>query len=299
MFAMTRLHILVAVIVGVAFAALLALAAFSSAEAAEQTDKKSAETTDTVGQEEPVGPITIENHSWQGFHWARTSNPFTLKLGDKLTSNWDPFLATTSSDWSQSSVMDTNVVPGVGFGRFFCNATSGQVKVCNAKYGRTGWVGIANVWVKDNVHITQATAKMNDTYFNTSQYNTTAWRNLVMCQEVGHALGLDHQDENRTNPNLGTCMDYTNDPSTNQHPNQHDYDQLETIYSHLDSTTTIDASTGSRMPSGNLNNPSGWGRSIFRSEDGRIELFERDLGRGEKLYTWVRWTEEEAAQRRS
>jgi hypothetical protein len=40
-----------------------------------------------------------------------------------------------------------------------------------------------------------------------------------MCQEVGHTFGLDHQDENFNNTNLGTCMDYTNDPSTNQHPN--------------------------------------------------------------------------------
>ncbi len=50
-----------------------------------------------------------------------------------------------------------------------------------------------------------------------------------MCQEVGHTLGLDHQDEVFDNPNLETCMDYTNDPSTNQHPNAHDYDQLATI----------------------------------------------------------------------
>ncbi len=33
-----------------------------------------------------------------------------------------------------------------------------------------------------------------------------------MCQEIGHDFGLDHQDENFNNPNLGTCMDYTNDP---------------------------------------------------------------------------------------
>jgi hypothetical protein len=26
------------------------------------------------------------------------------------------------------------------------------------------------------------------------------------------------------NPILGTCMDYTSDPTTNQHPNRHDYD---------------------------------------------------------------------------
>ena len=51
-------------------------------------------------------------HSWGGYHWARTSNPFTLKLGDNVSSTWDPFLATTSTDWSQSAVLDTVIAPG-------------------------------------------------------------------------------------------------------------------------------------------------------------------------------------------
>src|SRR3990167_937294 len=68
-----------------------------------------------------------------------------------------------------------------------------------------------------------------------------------MCQEVGHIFGLNHQDENFGNENLGTCMDYTSDPSgtladpdqlSNEHPNQHDYDQLGIIYSHFDSFTS-------------------------------------------------------------
>jgi hypothetical protein len=50
-----------------------------------------------------------------------------------------------------------------------------------------------------------------------------------MCQEVGHTLGLDHQDDVFDNPTLGTCMDYTSDPSTSQHPNRHDYEELELL----------------------------------------------------------------------
>ena len=40
------------------------------------------------------------SHSWGSYHWARTSNPFTLKLGDNVSSVWDSYLATTASDWS-------------------------------------------------------------------------------------------------------------------------------------------------------------------------------------------------------
>ncbi|MGH2654468.1 MAG: hypothetical protein ACRDHV_08995 [Actinomycetota bacterium] len=37
-------------------------------------------------------------------------------------------------------------------------------------------------------------------------------------------------------------MDYTNDPDgppSNEHPNAHDFEQLEKIYGHTDSTTTV------------------------------------------------------------
>jgi len=52
------------------------------------------------------------NHSWGGYHWARTANPFTLKLGDNVSASWDAVLGTTSSDWSKSSVLDTTIVAG-------------------------------------------------------------------------------------------------------------------------------------------------------------------------------------------
>src|SRR5215218_3588887 len=158
------------------------------------------------------------NHSWGRYHWARTANPFTVNLGNNVSSGWNSYLGTASSDWSISSVLDSPVVPGGT--NSSCQPTSGRVEVCNAAYGTTGWLGVAQIWIFRGKHNTQGTVKVNDTYFNTAQYDTPAWHALVMCQEVGHTFGLDHQDENFNNANLGTCMDYTNNPSTNQHPNQ-------------------------------------------------------------------------------
>lgn len=238
-----------------------------------------------------AGPAAA-NHSWGGYHWARTSNPFTLKVGDNVSSQWDPILSTTSTDWSKSTVLDTTIVAGGAGNPRRCTATTGRVEVCNAGYGNTGWLGIASIWITGGVHITKGTVKLNDTYFNTATYNTPAWRNLVSCQEVGHTLGLDHQDETFDNPNLGTCMDYTNDPSTNQHPNQHDYDELVTIYSHLDSTTTLSASTGqSAAAAGAGNSQAEWGQAIRYSSDGKPSLFVRDAGNGEQVFTFVTWAE--------
>ena len=226
-------------------------------------------------------------HSWGSYHWARTANPFTLKLGDNVSDSWDSYLATTASDWSVSSVLDLLIVPGGNLKN--CRPVAGRVEVCSKKYGNNGWLGLASIWAS-GTHITQGTAKVNDTYFNTAKYNTPAWRNLVMCQEVAHAFGLDHQDEDFYNTPLGTCMDYSADPTLNQHPNAHDYAMLETIYAHLDTTTTLSASA----PSGkhadfDSSDPKEWGKEIHKSKDGRSSLFERDLGGGRKVFTFVFW----------
>lgn len=243
------------------------------------------------------------DHSWGNYHWARTSNSlFNLKLGDNVSSAWDFYLATTSFDWTASSVLDTTIVAGSTIGKR-CRPTAGRVEVCSTTYGKTGWLGVAQIWVSGS-HITQGAVKVNDTYFNTSTYNSTAWRNLVMCQEVGHTLGLDHQDEIFNNTNLNTCMDYTNDPSTNQHPNQHDYDELVTIYSHTDSTTTIgQTSLAGKMPPAmgdiDFRTPAQWGKLIHSSHGGWKELYELDFGGGHKVFTVVIWAtdEEDGADR--
>ena len=179
------------------------------------------------------------SHSWGSYHWARTANPFTIMLGDNMTSAWDPYLGQASSDWSANTAgnpLNTTVVAGNTNPRR-CRPTSGRVEVCNAAYGNNGWLGLAQIWISAG-HITQGAAKMNDTYYSLPAYDTPVWRAMVVCQEVGHTFGLDHQDE--SGADFHTCMDYADNPDAdNTHPNSHDYEQLATIYAHLDSTSTI------------------------------------------------------------
>ncbi len=248
--------------------------------------------------------LSHATHSWGGYHWARTVNPFTLKLGDNVSPAWDSYLDTTASDWSLSGVLDTTKVAGGAGKPRVCKATGGRVEVCSDRYGNTGWLGVAQIWIS-GLHITQGTVKLNDTYFNTTTYNTSGWRNLVMCQEVGHTLGLDHQDTDFINTNLGTCMDYTNNPygpPDNENPNQHDYDELLVIYDpnyggHLDTTMTVKQSVNNK-PSQADDGPvrlgtAQWGRLIRSTNHGRTELYEMNLGRGRKVLTHVIWAEPE------
>lgn len=255
-----------------------------------------------------LATVTSADHSWGGYHWARESNLFTIKTGDNVSAAWDPYLDEAISDWNQSTILDLLEVPG-GTNPKNCRPTAGRIEVCNSKYGNNGWLGIAQIWITGGNHITQAITKVNDTYFSTPSYNTPAWRRLVMCQELAHDFGLDHQDENFNNPNLGSCMDYTNDPDggpggasnndpSNEHPNAHDYEQIEIIYDHTDSTTTIGQSVNNAKapPAMNdleLDGPGQWGRLIRSSRNGRVQVYELDFGRGYKILTHVFWASSE------
>ena len=99
-------------------------------------------------------------------------------------------------------------------------------------------------------------------------------------------------------------MDYSRDPSTNQHPNQHDYDELAAIYAHLDTSNTLLSSgtnsagnsSGAGKPDsenqdGDLSDPSAWGNSLKKDSRGNDSLFVRDFGNGKKVFTFVIWTE--------
>jgi len=252
--------------------------------------------------------IASANHSWGKYHWdisteQSVANP--LELGDNLTAGWGTYLATASTDWNLS-VLKNEVVAGGSDSS--CSPTSGRVEVCNSEYGQNGWLGIASIWATrgKNNHITQGVVKLNDTYFNMSAYNSDAWRLFVMCQEVGHEFGLDHQDENFSNTNLGTCMDYTNDPDgtiydqlDNQKPNTHDYDEMIDIYAHLNSPDSGDGGPGNgngKKPKKvrtniDLNDPSAWGRAVKQDAQGKNSVYVRELDNGQTLITHVLWAQ--------
>jgi hypothetical protein len=104
----------------------------------------------------------------------------------------------------------------------------------------------------------------------------------VICQEIGHTFGLDHQSE--TGASLNTCMDYYHNTSASDtksiRPNQHDYDELATIYTHLDSTSTVGGTAG-KLPAAV---PS-FAPATRVSESKYVDR----LANGDLLVTWVLW----------
>ena len=249
-------------------------------------------------------------HSWGGYHWAGNGSNLTIKVNKAITSQWATSVNTSISDWDASNELNlVNQSAPAGTSAKRCNPIAGQILVCNAAYGQRGWLGIASIWLTSG-HISQATTKLNDSYFSLTKYNTPAWRALVACQEIGHDYGLDHQDENFSNANLGTCMDYTNAPaggvvggfnygSSNEHPNDHDYAELTIIYNHDDGFTTTTAATnfgirqvGKPVPQSDAgvgDSPGEWGRAIHHDALGRPDVFEKYVGSRKKVLTHVFW----------
>lgn len=242
-----------------------------------------------------AGPAEA-THAWSTYHWATIATPFTLQLGDNMTApDWKSYLGTASTDWSSTAnanPLRTTIVAGAGKKR--CGAVSGRVEVCNGTYGQNGWLGLAQIWLS-NGHIVQGTTKMNDSYFNQAYYNNPNEKLHVVCQEVGHTFGLDHQSTD--GGSLNTCMDYFSNTGANAgstastHPNAHDYGQLAVIYNHTDGYNSYTLSAAAPVSGlGGAAGADGHGTPAGASKT-RGNWYVQDLGNGRALVTHIYWAD--------
>ena len=210
-----------------------------------------------------------------------------------MTAPWDGILGPVSADWSASAVLDTPAVAGT-----VCAMVDGTVQVCNGEYGINGWLGLATILVPGD-HIQSGTAEVNDSYFSTATYDDDIARRHVLCQEVGHTLGLNHQKKPRAfscmNENWGLFdLRYVS-------PDNHDYGTLEGVYEHLDGSGGGGGKGGpdcTEKPThpkcrqdapGNSNGD--FGKAVGQDDNGRANQFEKDLGAGLKRITFVTWAD--------
>lgn len=251
-----------------------------------------------------LSTAALADHSWSNYHWARTTSSFDLTVINSTTTDWDGYVTDAVADWSSSS--DLNLVEDLNGDssrrtRRQCRGGDGTVRICNLDYGNTGWLGIAGISLDSNGHISTGYTKLNDTYFDTAYYDTPDWKLSVTCQELGHNIGLDHQDEDFNNTSLESCMDYQDPPWP--FANQHDFEQIAAQYGHLDSYNSYATSGGggdgggsgcnappgkgcNRADVGN-NGAIGWGASIGRR--GNQETFIRIDPDGTMHVTFVTW----------
>ena len=166
--------------------------------------------------------------------WAGDS-ALTIKLSNNATGEGDRYVDTTAAMWSKVDNLDLDLVAGTTGS---CSVGMYSIQLCSGDFGRTGWLGYANWWTSSG-RIVAATIKLNDYYFSQKKYDTAAWRQMAVCHEIGHTLGLVHRDDNPNNANIGSCLDFSADPSgtrgtngtiANTRPGGYDIGRLDGMY---------------------------------------------------------------------
>jgi hypothetical protein len=182
-----------------------------------------------------AGAAARAEHAWSTYHWERkSSSALILTIGDchapSIFNNWSATLSASTLDWDTFSGQYLTFVGG--------SCSSGNIKSYNDNYGDTGWLGLATISVtrgKDK-HIVSGASQMNEFYVTYPGYDgfdePVEWRH-VLCQEIGHTFGLDHNREGATGGSPDdTCMNDQTRPLRYPSPNVHDTQQLDVIYAH-------------------------------------------------------------------
>lgn len=128
-------------------------------------------------------PLNGEVYLWSG----KSGNQGGLELTmlNCLDPEWHPFFDTAVEQWDNGSPDSLALTASVRSPDPACTRLTGVMKVCNGNYGETGWKGVNEVFLQNDV-IVSSTAKMNEFFFGGS--NDDPKRQYTMCHEIGKCM---------------------------------------------------------------------------------------------------------------
>ena len=166
--------------------------------------------------------VASADHSWASYHWS--SDKLEPTVGDRTSSSLYDVQAGVT-EWAD---LDSPIQPTMAKGK------KGNITVTEAY--SPYWLGLARIFIDGEGHITKGEVKLNTVLL---QNYPAAAADHVLCQELGHVLGLDHNRVGDTSPGDDTCMNDQVNLFATQYtaPNAHDLDQLNATYNHTEGST--------------------------------------------------------------
>jgi hypothetical protein len=158
----------------------------------------------------------LAGHSWNGYHFPSDNLAPTVTGETSLAD-----VPIVVGDWAD---LETNIQPT------HTGSGSGDIKVV-AKRGNPNWIGLAQIKIDSDGHIVEGKVTLNSAYANYNNGNGTAniWKH-VLCQEVGHILGLQHSSQDTCMNDAFETLGLVDDDVDYTTPGGHDDGQLNIIY---------------------------------------------------------------------
>jgi hypothetical protein len=165
-----------------------------------------------------VVAVASADHSWSVYHWP--GNNLSPTVVDKTSSSLYDVPAGVL-EWSD---LGTPIQPTL------TNSNKGNITVTESF--SPFWLGLARIFLDDTGHITKGEVKLNTKLLESYGPNAA---DHVLCQEIGHVLGLDHNRDGATGGTPdNSCMNDVGHLGAYTSPNVHDIEQLLAIYNHTD-----------------------------------------------------------------
>lgn len=161
----------------------------------------------------------LEAHAWEDFHLAHDALSPVIRNESGYAPDLDGWNALGTRIQLRNS--------GSGF----------VLRVVEGGDAASTWLGLASIRVDLDSHLAEATVTMNRVLLE--RYPEVAAAH-VLCQELGHLLGLGHQPNTEIDSCMNDCAQLRGaewlacltDPA-GLTPNAHDGEQLRAIYAHV------------------------------------------------------------------